>query len=437
MLEPDRGSQAVRSYVLDVLSKYWGTGRNFIYDLPIPCLDHQQEYLPPRMVEVALPDWANDTGINQSLLAPQQFVRNGEGAEWQRTDWFRVCFWYLSGEAEKAFERKHGPIHSYSFRLKGWDERIWQRAWVNRTALFLRRWAAVEQGKRELSLFGPLPLSRVILTHDVDAVEKTAAIRLKQAAFNGFNASRQLIRGNGSTAIQKLASAGRFLFSKDDYWCFDEILSLEESFGVRSHFNFYGGGDLRNTGFSQRLFDPSYRLQEPRLTQQIRTMKRNGWTVGLHQSFHAWGDADMMFREKGRLEEIVGECVSSCRQHWLRFSWEKTWKAQQKAGFNLDTTLGFNDRPAFRNGAAIEFHPWDSGLNQPMKIVALPMVIMDSHLYDYQELEKQGRKEQMIFWLNEIRSVGGSATIIWHQRVMSRDYGWGAGYKDLLELTGV
>jgi hypothetical protein len=35
-------------------------------------------------------------------------------------------------------------------------------------------------------------------------------------------------------------------------------------------------------------------------------------------------------------------------------------------------------------------------------------------------------------WLDEIKAVRGQATIIWHQRVVSEDYGWGQGYEELL-----
>jgi len=141
-----------------------------------------------------------------------------------------------------------------------------------------------------------------------------------------------------------------------------------------------------------------------------------------------------MFEEKARLEKALEEPVKSCRQHWLRFSWSKTWKKQETAGFKLDTTLGFNDRPGFRNGLASSFQPWDIEHHKPLKISAAPMILMDSHLYDYKNLGGHERKVEIESWINEIYNVHGTATIIWHQRTMSQDYGWYKDYEYLLSL---
>ena len=160
--------------------------------LPIPDWEMlDQEDLPPACASIALPQWAAEMSVDGGILIPQWAYRRAEG-EWAKVDWFVVCFWYLHNIAERAYEDANGPIHSYAFRLKGWDSRLWERAWVNRIALFLRRWAVRESGKDEDELLGPLPETEIVLTHDVDAVEKTLSIRLKQSAFHGFNAIRFL-----------------------------------------------------------------------------------------------------------------------------------------------------------------------------------------------------------------------------------------------------
>jgi len=423
-----------RHYAVKALSRYWPCGEKIILGLPIPLIKGTElGPLQPRVESVALPEWAEDISVGGGLLAPIHLTGEGEGSTWMRTDWLQSIFWYLNGSAERAFEKLHGPIHSYALRLKGWDTRLWERAWVNRIALFLRRWAAKEQGLSEQSLFGPLPAPEIILTHDVDAITKTMAIRLKQTAFHLFNAVRCLLRGRLGMSISKLTRTGQYLFSIDDYWCFDYVTMLEEKHDMRSHFYIYGGlGGWRRSP-KQLLLDPGYKVDNPRLKQQLRKMHTNGWIIGLHQSFNAWADSESMLEERHRVEGALDAPVTTCRQHWLRFSWERTWKAQQEAGFVLDSTFGFNDRPAFRNGAALRFKPWDSESENPMILEVLPLVLMDSHLYDYDELTDDQRIERLDQWMDEIRQVHGTATVTWHQRVWARDYGWDKTYANLLE----
>jgi hypothetical protein len=181
------------------------------------------------------------------------------------------------------------------------------------------------------------------------------------------------------------------------------------------------------------LFDPAYDPGEPSLRACLRNLQARGWTVGLHQSFGCWGDEEQMTAERRRLEEALDLPVRSCRQHWLRFAWSRTWRAQQEAGLQLDTTLGFNDRPGFRNGAALEWQPWDPAAGTPHSLTAMPLVLMDSQLFDYAQLDDAARRAWIARWVGEVRAVRGVATFLWHPHVLSEDYGWARGFGWLLD----
>jgi hypothetical protein len=427
-MSPEQDAQ--RKYVLEALAGYWPKGADAIAQLPIPIIESPTT-LPPTGVLVALPEWAEDIGVDGGIFVPTS-VCQGAMPAWQHVDWMAAAFWYLDGTAERAWERNR-PVHSYSNKLTDWDERFWSRAWVNRIALLLRRWAAHEAQQPVAVLCGRLPLPRLILSHDVDAIRKTMPIRLKQTAFNLFNVLRHLVKLHAGSAMRSLVRSIRFLCSRADYWCFDMITDLERQHQTRSHFNVHGGWAV-DRGFRQWLFDPGYQPTEERFAAELKKLAADGWTIGLHPSFESWSAEGPIAAERERLSMAIGTDVTSCRQHWLRFSWQQTWRAQERAGIKLDSTLGFNDRPAFRVGAALQFRPWDHEKGGPMDLEVVPMILMDSQMYDYRETTPAERQAVMRYWLGELHAVHGTASVVWHQRVMSDDYGWADGYRDLLDI---
>lgn len=426
-----------RDAILGALARYWHAGATPVARLPIPCAEAAaSEPLPPQVQSVALPAWAEDVGVDGKLLVPLHCVVPGDGPPWERTDWLSAAAWYLYGAAERAHEERHGAIHSYALRLKGWPPELWERAWVNRMALLLRRWAAHVAGVGEAALCGPLPAPEIIMTHDVDAIAKTLAIRSKQSAFHLFSAARACLRGRVGSGCATVGRTLRFLFRRADYWCLDRLAALERAQGLRSRIYVYGGPPGRQRGLRQRLLDPAYDVEAEPMKSALRQLHADGWTIGVHLSYNSWNDADLMRQERMRVERALGAPVSACRQHWLRFGWAHTWAAHQQAGFAQDATLGFNDRSGFRNGAALGFRPWDPSTGRLMDITVLPMVLMDSHYYDYAEFTPAGREAAIQAWLDEVRAVRGTATVLWHQRVLSDDYGWGPGFEYLVSAIG-
>ena len=360
---------------------------------------------------ISLPDWAED-------LVPKNkkglFVPSQEGvSNWQSYNWWMGAALMINSSVERLHESINGPIHSNSSKLNPKLMPAFDYAWTNRIILFLRRWWSHINNVPEEKAFSPIPPAVVHLTHDVDAVKKTFAIRVKQAVFSLYN--------------KKLKEAMKFLLSKGDYWQFDKITKLENRYGFKSFWIFYGanGGFFRS--LKEHIFDPAYNVSEPRIKKQICKLAEGGNKIGLHPRFDSWHDANKMIFEKKNIENSLGQKISIVRQHWLRFSFQKTWKAQKKAGLVQDYTLGFNDRPGFRNSTALTFTEPVSG----MKVT--PLLLMDSHLFDYLNKNRLERYKIIDSILDELVLTGGEGSVIWHQRVFHSDYGWDDAYEYLLK----
>jgi hypothetical protein len=423
-----------QKWVLACGERYWPNCAARIATLPLPAAQISDD--PGELLLITLPDWAADIAVDGGLYAFASALVDGPQSQaWQRCDWIAVAWHMLTGSLERAIEAQHGPVLSYAFRLPANMRPLFERAWVNRIFLFLRRWTAHENGLPEEALFGPAPTASIVLTHDVDAIRLTPEIRAKQTIFQLANSARAVVGGHFRIARARLHDASRFAFGDGDLRTLERVRDMERTAGLRSTLHFYGGAPGLRRGSPRRLLiDPAYDIDSFYLRAQLAALREGGWTVGLHQSFEAWADPARMAIERNRVAMAAGIGINHCRQHWLHFSWASTWAAQAAAGLTFDSTLGFNDRPGFRASHALRFQPWDFSRKAPMSIEAIPMLFMDSHFYDYAGIESPPVASEMTRWLDEVRFVGGEISVNWHTHTITDAYGWADGYEGLLTL---
>lgn len=251
----------------------------------------------------------------------------------------------------------------------------------------------------------------VWLTHDVDAIGRSAIHTAKQAV--------ALAMERGWRAP---ARALDFALAPDTLRHHERVRALE---GDRPSTFFVYAGCGR-----ARFADPDYRLGDPR----VRDLLRRADSVGCHNSVASSFDAPMLRQEREALERAAGRPVRAIRQHWLRLLPARTLRAQAEAGFTIDCSLGFNERWGFRNGLARAFHPYDHAAQAPMALLEVPMALMDQQLYFNRRLSRAERRAEMGAMLDELARFGGFVSIDWHTQTMGRAYGWGQGYEDLLAL---
>jgi hypothetical protein len=425
---PLPSNELLQAHVCIALSRYWP--KQALVPSMLPTIDTHPQIIagPLKLYAISLPDWALQYSVDGKLLIPIEACKGIDN--WQLVDWWLAVFLLLECWHERTWELNHGPIHSYSFRLEGWDTRVWDHAWANRIALFLREWAARHQATNANQLFGHLPAAEILMTHDVDAIDKTITIRLKQGAFNLFNAGRHLAHFEIRKALQKLNSAVRFLLGREDWWTFKSLLAQEEQLGIQAHFHFFA--DTRRKTLMRWLFDPGYDIREVRVQKLMQQIKSQNGVLGLHPTYDAWSSPDIISQQREHLAAISNQSVTTCRQHWLRFSWRNTWGAQENAGIESDSTLMFNDRSGFRASVALAWQPWSQNSQQAHRLTQLPTVLMDSHFYDYQVLSETERRAFICQWIEEVRFVHGQIAVLWHPHTLTEDYGWGEGFQCLI-----
>ena len=93
----------------------------------------------------------------------------------------------------------------------------------------------------------------------------------------------------------------------------------------------------------------------------------------------------------------------------------------------------FNDRSGFRNSCATSWKPWNQLENKAHSVTSTTSVIMDSHLFDYNDFNKFERNDHLRFWIKECKEVGGKTSLLWHPQTLTADYGWGTTFKKLIK----
>ncbi len=207
------------------------------------------------------------------------------------------------------------------------------------------------------------------LTHDIDIIRK----------FSGFlklpkSIARILLMGYGIKGVYNIVNSYfQSLKNKnnDPYYTFEWLFRKEDYFINKIVF-FVAGGNTR-----QDLYNKYYLKELPEI---IRKAKINNYEIGLHPSYNAYADEKMLKTEQELLLNFTKRRIKFIRMHFLRLDLTKSFEIIENIGFEMDSTLGYNDTIGFRAGTGFEYYPYNFGEERKWKFKELPLIIMDSAL---------------------------------------------------------
>lgn len=150
-----------------------------------------------------------------------------------------------------------------------------------------------------------------------------------------------------------------------------------------------------------------------RVSSELKALASDGWDIGLHGDFGTHDSAQAMARAVAKFKEGTGIVPVGLREHYLRFDFQKTWAIAEGEGFRYDATVGNSDALGFRIGLCSPFHPPD-GSWAPMKILELPLVLMDTTLWGYLKATEREGEAAFDSLLESVASVNGLFTLLWH-----------------------
>ncbi len=269
------------------------------------------------------------------------------------------------------------------------------------------------------------------LSHDVDSPDRYALLGSALRPWRLRRHPRTYAR-----AVAELARARLQDPTPRDFWLFDEVARSEQDLGFRSTFFFATVPFHHRRGAPQ---DVAYDIRGGAYRRITRSLVASGFEVGLHASYRAHEAWTHMAEERALLGEVAGDDVIGVRHHYWHLGPDvaRTLRFHERAGFDYDSSLAFNDHVGFRRGVALPFHPFDPTLQRPVRTLQLPTFCMDGNLF-YGSTDVDASVAAVDALVGRIVESGGMGAIDWHIQTSfpgNREFrAWGVAYQAILRL---
>ncbi len=220
---------------------------------------------------------------------------------------------------------------------------------------------------------------------------------------------------------------------RDPLNTFDLIMDTSERHNLRSAFYFMAGNGPGDSDFRYRLTDPPFECL-------LRRIHERGHEVGLHASYGSHRSSERTRAEADALRDTCSNAgfdqpVWGVRQHYLRFENPQTWRNQESAGLEHDSTLGFAEQIGFRAGTCREYPVFDLLDRRPLNLRERPLIVMDGTLLGYLRLGPEEATSRARALVDVCRRHQGDAVLLYHNDTLAGER-QRAHYRELIqELT--
>jgi peptidoglycan/xylan/chitin deacetylase (PgdA/CDA1 family) len=211
---------------------------------------------------------------------------------------------------------------------------------------------------------------------------------------------------------------------------FGLMMDVSERHGLRSVFYFMAGNAPDDHDFRYQLSDPPF-------AELLRRIHERGHEIGLHASYGSYLSEERTTMEFAALKaacRVAGFDQPSwgVRQHYLRFEAPQTWRNQESAGLEHDSTLGFAERVGFRAGTCREYPVFDLLDRRRLGLRERPLVVMDGTLFEYMGLDLDAAALRIRAVVGACRQHRGDAVLLYHNTTLAGDRNQ-AHYREIVE----
>jgi hypothetical protein len=171
-------------------------------------------------------------------------------------------------------------------------------------------------------------------------------------------------------------------------------------------------------------YDINVHHRNAQLRERIEDMRDGGAIVGIHPGYESHNDVRTVRSEIARLDSILGEKTLHSRQHFLKFRLPVTYRRLLECDIRHDHSMGYADVPGFRAGTAHPFKWFDVERNEVTSLLIHPIIMMDSTLRHYQQLDTLEAMQVVAQLKAEVRNTGGDFISLWHNETVAEQGDW-------------
>jgi hypothetical protein len=331
-------------------------------------------------------------------------------------------FWMVTGQEERYWPKdKHGFYDLTGTKVR--DEQVHNQALASGIGTWLKRML--------LDLGCPPPVSRwphgkraaAGVSHDVDYPEVKRWLE-----------PLRIVARRGAAG---LGSAWDVLVGRRTHWQFRAWVELERSLQTRSAFYFVARqGSLLE--YATGTPDPFYDITSDRFQQLFRTLRAEGFEVGLQASYIAYQSREQFSAEKRLLEQVTGQPVRGNRHHYWHMNpddVEETLLMHEQIGLQYDASLVHDHYVGWRRGLSHPFFPFHQGERRELGTLQLPSAWMDDQLFGQRACNPGDRHEILRALANRTAHQEGCLVVDLHDYVFDDALfpGWVQTYRRLWE----
>lgn len=218
-------------------------------------------------------------------------------------------------------------------------------------------------------------------------------------------------------------------FKKDPFDTFEKIINLKKELEVRTIFFFLIG--------DYTTFDTNISAAKNKFRLLIKDMVDYA-RVGLHPSYFTMNNAQLLKKEKKRLESITNMPIKRSRQHFLKFDLPETYQILIDLEIEEDYSMGYASHVGFRASTCTPFYFYDLDFEIQTPLKVFPFALMDTTLNDYMKLTPKQSLGRIRDLKNEVKRVNGTFITLFHNESLSnylRWKGWGRLYGSMLKIV--